>query len=268
MGKRRVDAGRGRRADVVKAKHSPKRSRSGGNKTFYMVLGGVFVVGLALVGWSIARPKPTFQLTDADVKVTADQAKGYTYGNPNAPVHIIEFGDFECPMCGQFAIVTEPDVRKRILDAGLANLTFYDFPLIEIHKNTVPASLAASCAADQGKFWPMHDRLFNGQLEWNGEATDNPKKVFQRYAKELGLDTQQWEQCYDSRKDLPRVMANRAEAERRHINATPTFIIGNKMFDRMLSYDEFKSYVDQEAAQVAMQSAAHADSQPKAASKP
>lgn len=250
---------------MVKSKHPPKPGRAGGNRKFYMALGGVFVVGIALVGWSVTRPKPSFQLTN--VKVTADQAKGYVYGNPNAPVNIIEFGDFECPMCGQFSIVTEPDVRKLILDKGLAKLTFYDFPLIEIHRNTVPASLAAACASDQGKFWPMHDRLFEGQLEWNGEATDNPKKVFQRYAKELGLDTQQWEQCYDSRKELPRVMANRAEAMRQHLGGTPTFIIGNKMFDRMLSYDEIKSYVNQAAAQMAMQSAARPDSQAKAASK-
>lgn len=248
---------------MVKSKHSAKRLRAGGNRKFYLALAGVFVVGLALVGWSIVRPKPGMQVTD--VKDIPTQAQGYTYGNPNAPVHIIEFGDFECPMCSQFAVVTEPDVRKRILDAGLASLTFIDFPLIGVHQNTVPASLAAACAADQGKFWPMHDMLFNGQLEWNGEATNNPKSVFQRYAKAIGLDTRQWEQCYDSRKALPRVMGNRAEAERRHINQTPTFIIGTKMIPGAIPYDEFKSYVDQAAAQVAMQSAARADSQAKAA---
>ena len=265
MGKRRVDGGRGRRADVVKSKRPVNAARSNGNKRFYLVLAGVAVVGIALVGWSIARPRPGLRVTD--VKATPAQSQGYLYGNPNAPVHIIEFGDFECPMCGQFAVVTEPDIRKRILDAGLANLTFIDFPLDQ-HRNTLAASLAASCAADQGKFWPMHDRLFNGQPEWNGEATSNPKKAFQRYAREIGLDTKQWEQCYDSRKDLPRVLGNRAEAERRHIDQTPTFIIGTKMIPGSIPYDEFRAYVDQAAAQVAMQSAARADSQKKAGAKP
>ena len=266
MGKRRVDGGRGRRADVVKSKRPVKAARSNGNKRFYLVLAGVAVVGIGLVGWSIARPRPAFQVTD--VKATPAQSQGYLYGNPNAPVHIIEFGDFECPACGEFANVTEPDIRKRIVDAGLANLTFIDFPLIEVHRNTVPASEAAACAADQGKFWQMHDRLFSGQLEWNGEATSNPKKVFQRYAKELGLDTEKWEQCFDSQQHLTRIMGNRAEAERRHVDQTPTFFIGTKMIPGPIPYDVFKAYVDQAAAQVAMQSAARADSQKKAGAKP
>ncbi len=91
----------------------------------------------------------------------------------DAPVQILEFADFECPACGNYSVVTEPDVRKRIIDPGLAQVTYYDFPLPQ-HKNTMTASEAAACANDQGKFWEMHDRLFQGQTDWNTEATSDP----------------------------------------------------------------------------------------------
>jgi protein-disulfide isomerase len=107
-------------------------------------------------------------------------------------VKIIEFADFECPGCGNFATVTEPDVRKRIIEPGLANMTFYDFPLPQ-HKNSRAAHNAAACAADQGKFWEMHDRLFNSQDQWNTQATDNPKPFFEKYASDMGLDAKTWE---------------------------------------------------------------------------
>jgi protein-disulfide isomerase len=164
-------------------------------------------------------------------------------GKVDAPVKILEFADFECPSCAGFATVTEPDVRSRIIDAGLANLTYYDFPLNQ-HRNTVAASNAAACADEQGKFWPMHDRLFQAQDEWNGEATDAPKPFFKRYAGEVGLDVARWESCFDARKYQSRINANLAEGLRRGVNSTPTFLIGNKLYPGMRSYDEIRRIVD------------------------
>jgi protein-disulfide isomerase len=139
--------------------------------------------------------------------------------------------------------VTEPDVRSRIIDAGLANLTYYDFPLTQ-HRNTLAASNAAACADEQSKFWPMHDRLFQTQDEWNGEATDAPKAFFKRYAGEVGLDVAKWETCFDARKYQPRISANLADGLRRGVNSTPSFVIGNKMYAGMQSYDALKRIVD------------------------
>ena len=180
-------------------------------------------------------------------------------GNPNAPVQIMEFADFECPACGQFATVTEPDVRKRIVETGLASYRFFDFPLTEIHKNTLAASNAAACASDQGKFWEMHDQLYEHQPQWSTEATSDPKKFFDRYASQIGLDVSTWSKCYDDQRHLQRIMANRAEGERRNVRQTPTFIIGTKMIPGSLPYDMIKAYVDTAAAQVA-RNAATADS--------
>jgi protein-disulfide isomerase len=252
MGKDRVE--RGRRANVVRSQ------RAASVRSFYIALGVVAVIGVALIARTAGR-SGNAGTRALDVKPTPAQAEGYLLGNPNAPVQIMEFADFECPVCGQYATITEPDVRTRIVATGLASYRFFDFPLVESHRNTLAASNAAACAADQGKFWEMHDRLFYGQPEWSSEATRNPKKIFTEYAKALGLDVDAWERCYDEERHLSRILSNRAEGERRGVNATPTFVIGTKMIAGNLSYDAMKAYVDTAAQQFAAQATARADSQ-------
>ena len=237
MGKNRLDAGRGRRAGVVKA-----RPRRASLRPFYVALAAVAVLGTGALVWVSQQKKgPTAYALDPNAP--PPKAEGYLLGRETAPVQITEFADFECPACGRFATVTEPDVRKRIIEPGLASLRFYDFPL-PMHKNTWAASMAAACAADQGKFWEMHDRIFAGQFEWNGEATGNPKPLFVRYARELGLNPGAWESCFDQQRHLARIQGNKAEAERRGIGQTPTFIIGNKAYAGALTYDEMRAIVD------------------------
>jgi protein-disulfide isomerase len=212
-------------------------------KAFFWVLGLIALVGVAALGYVVSKPKASSSVRDVADTTNAGPSQGYLIGKVDAPVKIMEFADFECPSCAGFATVTEPDVRSRIIDPGLANLTYYDFPLTQ-HKNTLAASNAAACADEQGKFWPMHDRLFQGQDEWNGEATDAPKAFFKRYAGEAGLDVAKWETCFDARKYQPRINANLAEGLRRGVNSTPTFVIANKLYAGMRSYDELKRLVD------------------------
>jgi protein-disulfide isomerase len=207
------------------------------------VLGLIALVGVAALGYVATRTKASSAVRDVADTTNAGPAQGYLIGKVDAPVKIMEFADFECPSCAGFATVTEPDVRSRIIDAGLANLTYYDFPLTQ-HRNTLAASNAAACADEQSKFWPMHDRLFQTQDEWNGEATDAPKAFFKRYAGEVGLDVVKWETCFDARKYQPRISANLADGLRRGVNSTPSFVIGNKMYAGMQSYDALKRIVD------------------------
>ena len=220
------------------------RSASSRPKAFFWVLGLIALVGIAALGYVATKPKAA----PVDVQNIADTSnagppQGYLMGKVDAPVKIAEFADFECPACAGFATITEPDVRSRIIDAGLANITYYDFPLTQ-HRNTLPASNAAACADEQGKFWPMHDRLFQAQDEWNMEATDSPKAFFKRYAGEVGLDVAKWETCFDARKYQKRISANLAEGLRRGVGSTPSFVIGDKLYRGMGSYDELKKIVD------------------------
>ena len=260
MADKGVDGGRGRRAGVV------NKQRGNSSQRFYLVLALVAVVGALFIVRAARAPRAISNVTTAPI--TAAKAEGYLLGNPNAPVQIMEFADFECPACGNFAVITEPDVRNRIVNTGLASYRFFDFPL-PMHKNTMAASNAAACAADQGKFWEMHDELFRNQPEWNGESDnkDNPKKVFLGYAKSLGLNTDAWEKCFDSQAHQSRILANQAEGVRRNVQSTPTFVIGTRQIPGALSYDAFKAYVDS-AAKEAPPVATKTDSAaPKTAAK-
>ena len=261
MADKGVDGGRGRRPRVV------SKQRGNSSQRFYVVLALVIVAGAILIVRAARAPRAIANVTTAPV--TPAQAEGYLLGNANAPVQIMEFADFECPACGNFAVITEPDVRNRIVNAGLASYRFFDFPL-PMHKNTMAASNAAACAADQGKFWEMHDELFRNQPEWNGEATDNPKKFFLGYVKLLGMNTDTWEKCFDSQAHQSRILANQAEGNRRKVQSTPTFVIGTRMIPGAMSYDTFKAYVDsaaKEAPATAKVDTATAKSSAKGATK-
>ena len=212
------------------------------NTPFYAVLAVVTVAGIGALAYVASRPKNVATTVDTPA-IAAGEAQGYLLGKPDAPVQVIEFADFECPACGQFATLAEPDIRKRLVDAGTISYRYYDYPL-PMHKNTWAASNAAACADEQGKFWEMHDQLFNAQDQWNGQATSRPKGKFMEYAKALGLNVDQWEACFDAKKYQPRIKANELMATKRGASQTPTFVIGDKMIGGAISFDRFKALVD------------------------
>ena len=210
------------------------------NNSFGGIIAVVAVAGLATLGWVMSRPPKTMTLDPATLaNVTA---AGILKGDPNAPVQVLEFADFECPGCGYFAVVTEPDVIKRLVDTGEISFRFFDFPL-PMHQNAIPAHNAAQCGNEQGKVWEMHDRIFAGQIEWNTQATRNPRKVFKTYASAAGLDVSKWEECYDSERMLPQILANQREGERLRVSFTPTFVIGGRVVSGAIPYDQFRAYV-------------------------
>ena len=223
---------------MVKPK-GKKRTKS--TKPFYAALGLIAIVGAGALAWVSTRPKAAPMTIDP--KLPPLQAQGYVMGNPNAPVQVTEFADFECPACSQFATITEPDIRRRLVASGQMSFRFMDYPLVNIHRNTIPAHLAAACANEQGKFWEYHDVLFQRQDQWNGEATRNPKSLLKGYAQELGLNVNGWESCYDGQKYLRQIQANAEEGNKRNVGGTPTFVIGDKLYNNM-GYDEFKRLVD------------------------
>jgi protein-disulfide isomerase len=214
-----------------------------GNKNrFVAIIIGVAVIGVGVLGYLLSTSSP--RITTIDAKSPAGASEPHVIGNPNAPVQVIEFADFECPACGAFANLQEPDIRARLVNTGIVTFKFYDFPITGLHRNTLYAHNAAACADDQGKFWEMHDRLFAGQDEWSQEVTRNPMKVLSGYAKDLGLDIKTWENCVLTQKHLSRIAGNLNEGTRRNIAQTPTFVIGDKQVAGSLNFDEFKTLVD------------------------
>ncbi len=217
------------------------------NRTFLTILGIVAAGFLGFIVYQANKPGPTARVLDPGTPLP--EATGYVLGNADAPVTVLEFADFECPACGQFFTLTEPDVRTRLIETGQIVYKFFDYPL-PMHKNTWPASHAAACANEQGKFWEMHDALFNTQDKWSGLATSRPKGILKGLAEQIGLDVGQWESCYDSEKYLESITANLREGERLLVGSTPTFVIGKRMVPGSISYDRFKAYVDSALADV------------------
>lgn len=220
------------------AKVNPKKKSNTG---FVAVIGVVLVAGAAGI-WTTMQNKPKPIELAAGTPLPA--AEGYLRGKPDAPITIMEFADFECPGCGQFATLQGPDIKARLVDAGLVNFRFYDFPLTTIHANTMAAHLAAACADDQGKFWEMHDALFAGQYDWSTQATSNPRKIIDGYAQQIGLDMAAYGQCFDTQKHVPRIQANAKAGTERGVSSTPTLIINNKVYPGGLPFDQIKKLVD------------------------
>jgi protein-disulfide isomerase len=218
------------------------------NAVFYAALALLAVAGIGTLGY-VAMRGGDRQVVTLDPNLPPVQSEGYVIGSAGAPVEVLEFADFECPACAQFATLHEPDVRSRLVQTGQIRLRYLDLPLVEIgHRNSPTASLAAACANEQGKFWEMHDAIFATQDRWATQATSNPRAVIDPLARQLRLDVARYDQCMDSQKYLANIQAHRRAAEQYQIRSTPSFVIGGKVYAGNLPYDEFKRRVDEARA--------------------
>jgi protein-disulfide isomerase len=238
MANKRATSGRGRKGGVVKSAKT-----SSANRAFYIIIAVIAVAGIATLTYAASRPKAGTTVLAYDSTLPKVESQGYVMGSASAPLEVTEFGDYECPQCGLFATLTEPDVRSRLVNTGRIRWRFIDYPL-EMHRNTWNASIAAACADEQGKFWEMHDAIFDNQDRWNGEATSKPDKVLEQIAKPLVPNSEQFDQCLETQKTKPRVQAHYKLAVDRQLPGTPTFLIGDQQISRFLTYDELKQIVD------------------------
>ena len=140
-------------------------------------------------------------------------------GDPEAPLVVVEFSDFQCPACAKHALQTQPAVDKQFVDTGDILWVFKNLPLQE-HPQAAAAAVAAECAGEQGKFWEMHDALFAAVDRW---AVDDPDAALAKLAGELKLDSTKFASCLGGRQALERVMADVYDAQG-IVSTTPSFI--------------------------------------------
>ena len=220
-----------------------RESRETGSdmKKFYMLFAAVAVIGIGVVGFNVgsgvmgtAVSEPIeLDLSDNDALVQL--AQGMTKGDPEAPVTIVEFGDFQCPACSGFALSHKPQVELGLVETGQAKFVFYDFPIPSIHPNSFLASRAARCSTDQDKYWEYHDSLFRNQARW--AASPNPTGLFEDYADEIGMDKGDFAACLSSDKYADVVTANMELGSRMGITGTPTVLINANNETRRVNYD-------------------------------
>jgi len=157
-------------------------------------------------------------------------------GDPNAPITIIEFSDFECPYCGRAANDAVAKIKTNYVKSGKVKIVFRDFPL-GFHQYAEKAAEAAECAGDQGKYWEMHDKLFSNQ----GALSVSDLKG---YAKSLGLDTATFDSCLDSGKNAAEIAKDMADGQKYGVSGTPAFFINGNSIVGAQPYENFKSIID------------------------
>jgi protein-disulfide isomerase len=218
---------------------------AGSLRPFYIGLGVVALAGAALI--YLARGGGA-EVTAVDAPPTPTDGpvfEGHAIGSDSAPVTIVEYADFECPACAQFAILTGPDVRQRLVATGQVRWIFRDLPL-DMHRNSFTAHHAAQCAAEQGRFWEMHDQIFFNHGRWVAER--RPERVLRDLAGAVGVDRERYDECMSSDRYVPRLRQLQADAAARGISSTPTFDIGAQRVSGALLYDDLKRLVDRAAA--------------------
>lgn len=181
-------------------------------------------VGNPLVGGNNPSPTPTPVVNDPEPIPAGDPATiddDEVKGSASAKVTLIEFTDYQCPFCSRHFEQTLPDILKNYVDTGKVKYVVRDYPL-SFHPNAQKASEASECAGEQGKFWEMHDKLFQTQGEWSN-LSDAPAK-FKEYAKALKL-TASFDTCLDSGAMADEVNADLADGSAAGISGTPGFWI-------------------------------------------
>lgn len=136
-------------------------------------------------------------------------------GNPKAPVTLIEYSDFTCGYCRKFFYETWPRLQVKYVETGKVRFLYRDFPRASRGPG-VNAALAARCAGEQGRYWPMHDRLYGTRLEW---------PEFQRHASAIGLDLPAFTACYQEGRHTDDIFRDKEEGTYLGFRGTPGFVL-------------------------------------------
>lgn len=201
------------------------------------------VIVLLVAGFWALNAATTYQPSSSSTVNTTlppISSTDITTGDKNAKAVLIEYADFQCPGCA----AAHPVVKQLLKDFGSKVLyTYRFFPLTSIHKNAMNAASAAYAAYKQGKFWEMHDLLFENQTNWAG--LNDPTNVFLTYAQKLNLDTDQFRKDMNDPKTQSFINDVENKGTEAGVNSTPTFYL-NKKIVNVRSYDSLKQLIQQE----------------------
>jgi protein-disulfide isomerase len=185
------------------------------------------------------EPQPT-PVIKAEVNIKGEPCTG----DKDADILIVEFTDYQCPFCERAYSQTYPEIKK-LVDSGDVRFCVKDYPL-PFHTEADEASIAANCAAEQdaNKYWDMHDKLFETQGSWSGNA--DATSVFTGYAKELGLDESKFTTCMGNAAKRKEVDDDIAEGSAVGVTGTPSFTINDKLLVGAQPWAAFKTVIDAE----------------------
>jgi protein-disulfide isomerase len=164
---------------------------------------------------------------------TAVNSQDHIQGNVNAPIELVEYGDYQCPHCGHAYPIVK-SIQKKM--GNKLKFVFRNFPLAEIHPNAVNAAVASEAAAMQNKFWEMHDHLFEFQSRLDDESLI-------KYAAQLKLNVEQFENDFEKPELIKKVDADFESGVRSGVNGTPSFFINGEKYNDSWEEEPFLNYL-------------------------
>jgi protein-disulfide isomerase len=165
---------------------------------------------------------------------------GQFRGPSNAKVTLVEFGDYQCPTCAAY----HPLVKELLARyPQQLRLEYHHYPLISIHPNAMMASMAAEAAGEQGRYWEMHDMIYEHQDQWSRKA--NPEAEFLTFAGRVGLNQNAFMQALRSPAIQERILEDVVRAREGNLEGVPTFFINGELLDNQYSVDYYVKIIDQ-----------------------
>jgi protein-disulfide isomerase len=222
-----------------------EQQRAERRKRLLMIVGGVVAVAIVavLVLIFVNNRGDSSNLPDVQAAAAPDAAipvNGMTIGDPNAPVKVVEYGDYQCPFCAEFNKDGMPPLLSDYIATGKVQLTFVPFSFLG--DESIAAAEAAFCANDQGKFWAMHETIYANH---NGENIGSlSTSRLQEMAQKSGLDMDQYKACVDAGTHQGDVQNSSATARQAGIASTPSFVINNGDPIGYASWVDFKAEID------------------------
>ncbi len=191
-----------------------------------MTIGAAVAVAVMLAAFAVFSgvEKPLNLVDVPPVQITAvslTENGSPPLGDKDAPITIVEFGDYQCFFCNKFYHDTEKRLIADFIDTGKVSWIFKDFTIIG--PDSVGAAIGARCATDQGMFWEYHDVLYEN---WDGENNGwASAKHLEEFAAQIGLNQKEWRECIQSEKHIRALQASNENAKALGISGTPAFFI-------------------------------------------
>ena len=215
------------------SKSGASAGKSGSSRWLLLgVIAAVVIISAGLVLYAIQAAQKPIEATDR-------VGEGMSWGPAAAKVTILDFSDFGCSHCADFALNQGQQLRAEYEKTGQVRFEYKPF-VLDWNRTADPAN-AAACAADQGKFWDYHDALFARQ---GSSAQAFSPAALKGYAAELGLDATTFNRCVDKKERYALLDKVGAEGRARGVNATPTFFINGQKIEGAAAYEVFKAQID------------------------
>jgi protein-disulfide isomerase len=217
-----------------RSRRQSARKRSG--LSTYALISGVVVVAMVAVALIVILDQGANSSQAASDAVALEKS----YGADDAPVVVVEYADFQCPYCQQFAVGAGRRLKEDYTDQGQVRFVFRHFAFIG--DESTWAAEASECANEQDRFWDYHDKLFEEQAGENQGAFSQDN--LERFAAELGLDSEQFDECLDSGKYESQVRDEFREAQQRRINSTPSILVDGQLIQNGMNYEVLQAAVE------------------------